>query len=182
MRPLHHLIAVVVCVQGPVVLQGGAGSEDDLRVEAERPQWICLLQPVTRQSAPKALWDTGGDGEGVVLIAFLSRKIIRMLAYAFCFFFNIYITKIKSNSLILPTGRRAALSPSQSSRGWSPSPQPCRRALPTRWRWRCSYQRWGPLLRLRLRGTPRNPESSLLAFSLDCQGWQRRQAGSDGCN
>lgn len=82
-RPLHHLIAVVVCVQGHVVLQGGAGSEDDLRVEAERSQRIRLLQPVTRQSAPKALWDTGGDGEGVVLIAFLSRKTTRITQILF---------------------------------------------------------------------------------------------------
>lgn len=33
--PLHHLKAIVVCVQAPVVLQGGGGPEDDLRVEGQ---------------------------------------------------------------------------------------------------------------------------------------------------
>lgn len=74
MCPLHHLIAIVVCVQGPVVLQGRAGSEDHFRVETEGSQRVGLLQPVTPQSAPKAFWDTGGDGVGVVLITLLSRR------------------------------------------------------------------------------------------------------------
>lgn len=40
----------------------------------EGAQRIGLLQPVTPRSAPKAFWDTGGDGEGVVFIAFLPRR------------------------------------------------------------------------------------------------------------
>lgn len=35
--PLHHLIAVVICVQAPVVFQGGGNPEDDLCVEGQRP-------------------------------------------------------------------------------------------------------------------------------------------------
>lgn len=76
--PLHHLVAVVVRVQGLVVIKGGPGSEDDLCVEKERPQRIGLLQPVTPYPAPKALRDSGGDGVGVVLIAFLSGRVERM--------------------------------------------------------------------------------------------------------
>lgn len=72
--PLHHLIAVVIRVQRPVVLQGRAGSEDDLRVEREGSQRVGLLQPVTTRPAPKAFWDAGGDGVGVVLIAFLPGR------------------------------------------------------------------------------------------------------------
>lgn len=69
--PLHHLKAVVVCVQAPVVLQGGGGPEDDLRVQGQRSHRVALLQPVTRHLAPKTFRDTGGDGEGVVPIVLL---------------------------------------------------------------------------------------------------------------
>lgn len=69
--PLHHLIAVVVCVQAPVVLQGGGGPEDDLCVENQRSHRVALLQPVTLHLAPETLWDSGGDGEGVVPIVLL---------------------------------------------------------------------------------------------------------------
>lgn len=33
--PLHHLKAIVVRVQAPVVFQGGGGPKDDLRVEGQ---------------------------------------------------------------------------------------------------------------------------------------------------
>lgn len=69
--PLHHLKAIVVCVQAPVVLQGGGSSEDDLRVEGQRSHRVALLQSVTRHLATIAFRDTGGDGEGVVLIVLL---------------------------------------------------------------------------------------------------------------
>lgn len=69
--PLHHLVAIVVRAQGPVVLQGRAGSEEDFCVEREGSQRVGLLQPVTTQPAPKASWDAGGDGVGVLLITFL---------------------------------------------------------------------------------------------------------------
>lgn len=72
--PFHHLVAVVVCVQGPVALQGRAGSKDHFSVQKKGSQRVGLLQPVTRQSAPKAFWDTGGDGVGIVLITFLSGR------------------------------------------------------------------------------------------------------------
>lgn len=70
-RPLHHLVAVVVREEGPVVLQRGAAPEDHLRVEAQGPQRVRLLQPVTPHPAPGAFWDAGGDGEGVVPVALL---------------------------------------------------------------------------------------------------------------
>lgn len=69
--PLHHLIAVVVCVQAPVVLQRGGGPQDDLRVQDQRSHRVALLQPVTRHLAPKTFWDSGSDGEGVVPIVLL---------------------------------------------------------------------------------------------------------------
>lgn len=69
--PLHHLKSVVVRVQAPVVLQGGGGPEDDLRVEGQRSHRVALLQPVTRHLAPKTFRDAGGDGKGVVLIVLL---------------------------------------------------------------------------------------------------------------
>lgn len=75
--PLHHLIAVIVREHGPIVLQRGATPEDDLRVEAQGPQRVRLLQPVTPHSAPVAFRDAGGDGEGVVPVALLPGMIHR---------------------------------------------------------------------------------------------------------
>lgn len=69
--PLHHLKAVVVCVQAPVVLQRGGGPEDDLCVEGQWSHRVALLQPLTWHLPPKTFRDTGGDGEGVVLIVLL---------------------------------------------------------------------------------------------------------------
>lgn len=74
--PLHHLIAVIIGVQGPVVLQGGAGSEHHLCVEVQRTHPVPLLQPVALQPAPKAFWDSGYDGVSVVFITFISRSEI----------------------------------------------------------------------------------------------------------
>lgn len=59
--PLHHLIAVIIRVQRPVVLHRGAGPEHHLCVETDGAQGVGLLQPVTRQLGPKAFWDSGGD-------------------------------------------------------------------------------------------------------------------------
>lgn len=72
MLPLHHLIAIVICEQAPVVVQGGGGLENDLRVEGQWSHRVALLEPVTRQPATKTFWDTGGDGKGVFLIVLLS--------------------------------------------------------------------------------------------------------------
>lgn len=83
--PLHHLIAIVIRVQAPVVLQGGGGLEYDLRVEGQRSHRVALLQPVTRRLAPKTFWDTGGDGKSVILIFLFpkSRRNGSMLGLRF---------------------------------------------------------------------------------------------------
>lgn len=78
-RPLHHLISIIICEHSSVVLQRGAAPEDHLRVEAQGSQRVRLLQPVTPHSGPVAFWDTGGDGEGIVLIALLPGTINRQV-------------------------------------------------------------------------------------------------------
>lgn len=72
--PLHHLVAVVIREQSPVVLEGGAGPEDDLCVEKERTQRVGLLQSAAPRSGPKVFGDTGGDRVSIVFIAVFSRK------------------------------------------------------------------------------------------------------------
>ena len=72
--PAHHLVAVVVSVQRPVVLQRGAGPEDDLSVEGQGAYGVALFQPVTQQPVTESLWDAGGDGVDVVLIVHLPTE------------------------------------------------------------------------------------------------------------
>lgn len=76
-RPLHHLISVIICEHSSVVLQRGAAPEDHLCVEEQGSQRVRLLQPVTPHSGPIAFWDTGGDGEGIVPIALLPGMVDR---------------------------------------------------------------------------------------------------------
>lgn len=72
---LHHLVAIVIRVQSPVVVEGGAGSEDHLCVEAQGAQRVGLLQPVAPGPGLRILWDARGDRVGIVLITGLSREV-----------------------------------------------------------------------------------------------------------